>query len=479
MGEAYYEVLNPSRGWAEIRELYTPGRKNEPLERLLKIITQHGVKSVVVEPYVDPHFRSEYSRFYATTFRPHTALTARLHFFTARIASGYANLSKYQSAYRGYSILRPIPSNPVGRTMVTPPPELGPGLAASCAGEEEVHPFGWPLRVTGMPFISSDGQYLRCAHAVQWMVLYHAYLAHGLPRRLPADIHDSSMGGAVVGRQIPSEGLSHAQILNSLQRLELPAGRTLLPHSRSQSRNAGVISLYASLCRYVNSQLPPIVLSPGHARVIVGYRREDGEGSIHDRTVLYVHDDALGPYLPIDDPWQDPIYRWEWAIPPLPARLYLNAERAEEIGQYWIKSIARIESRTPVIDAIHAKRLRFRTYAVRSARFKMAIEGRVSDDIAAEYKRLLLPGYVWVVEGIDNDLLEQRKPCVLGEVIVDTTAENLANPGDPEMPAVLAVHVAGIMFSLRHESVPQEDSANLVHWPTFEPYRSGCPNGDW
>ena len=476
---SYYEVLRPSRGWATIRERYSPGRRNEPLERLLKIVTLHGVKSVVIEPYIDPHFRSEYSRFYATTFRPHTGMTDRLHFFTAKVPSDYTDLSQFQSDYRGYSILRPIPSNPVGRTMLTPPPELGPGLAAICAGEEEVHPFGWPLRVSGMPFISSDGQYLRCAHAVQWMVLYHAYLAHGLPRRLPADIHDASMGGAVVGRQIPSEGLSHAQILNSLQRLELPAGRTFLPQTRNKSRNGAVISLFSSLCRYVNSQLPPIVLSPAHARVVVGYRREEGDGPVHDRTVLYVHDDALGPYLPVKDPWEDPFYRWGWAIPPLPARLYLNAEHAEAIGQFWIQRIARTESRAPILDAIQGGRLRFRTYAIRSASFKMGIEGRVSDDIAAEYKRLLLPGYVWVVEGVDVALLEQRRPCVLGEVIIDTTAENLENPGDPEMPAVLAVHVAGTAFSLRHDDVPEEDSAYMVHWPDFEPYRSGCVNGDW
>src|SRR5918995_1210962 len=72
-----------------------------------------------------------------------------------------------------------------------------------------------------MPFLSQDAEYLRCAHAVLWMVLRHTHLAHGLPRHLTAEVHDAALGGVIVGRQVPSEGLSVQQMLAGATPLEV------------------------------------------------------------------------------------------------------------------------------------------------------------------------------------------------------------------------------------------------------------------
>jgi hypothetical protein len=41
-------VISVPDGWDEIRERYSPRRKNAPLERLIEIATEHEVESVLI-----------------------------------------------------------------------------------------------------------------------------------------------------------------------------------------------------------------------------------------------------------------------------------------------------------------------------------------------------------------------------------------------------------------------------------------------
>lgn len=457
-------------GWDELREKYTPQRRNRPFERIISIAQEHGVRSVLIEPrYVDPHYRSEHSRFYSSTFQRYPSICHRLHFFTQAVPEDLSRLGELQDAYRGYSVIRPVPTSPVGRTMIAPPPSLRDAFL--CLAKDEVHPFGAHLSVEAAPFMSQDEQYLRCAHAAQWMVLYHTYLCHSLPRRLPGDIHDASMGGLVVGRQLPSEGLSAAQMLTGLQALQLSAGQIELPLSREVSKARGITSLYAILCRYVNSQMPPIVISYKHAWVVVGYKKRT-LGSGHDSIVLYRNDDAIGPYIEVLDPWDESHHAhrpWLVAMPPLPARLYLTAERAELIGRFWMEH-AESEG-SALLDAVRGRTLTFRCFAVRSHDFKERLAGRLPDEVARLYREAHLPGYIWVVEVLDRDLMDQRQPSVLGEVIIDATAHHLTWPDDPTIPVVLGFHLLGKAW------IQDPDHLTLyrVGVPDNAPYPSGCP----
>jgi len=63
--------------------------------------------------------------------------------------------------------------------------------------------------------------------------------------------------------------------------LGLSPGLVHLPPDRAENDDAGMLTLGGILCRYVNSQAPPIVISQAHAWVVVGYRRvspESGSG---------------------------------------------------------------------------------------------------------------------------------------------------------------------------------------------------------
>jgi hypothetical protein len=459
-------------GWEQIRQQYAPAGTVKPLERLIEVAMAHGVSTVVVERrYIDADYRSEHSRFYSTTFRRYPSVCHRLHFFTRDVPGDLRDLGELQDHYIGYSVMRPFEQAPVGRTVVAPPPELAG--ATLCLATDEVHLFGWRLTARGVPFTSQDAQYLRCAHSAEWMVLYHAHLVHGLPRRLPSDIHDAAMNGEVVDRQLPSMGLSLGQMLSSLQSFALSPGRLLLPESRDDSKDAGpLLSLPAILCRYVNSQMPPIVVSPEHAWVIVGY---SSDGSGHDGVTLYRHDDSAGPYLEVPDPWGEPLPQhrpWLVALPPLPQKCYLSAERAEALGSLWLRAAAAnaaSAASAPGSEGL-GDDVTVRTYAIKSSDYKQDLAKRsLPDAIAQMYRLASWPKYIWVVEAIDRAKRSNGDPCVLGEVILDATAHHLASATD--ITALLS-------FNLRGSCVlqtPDHREIRRVTVGNWKAYESGCP----
>jgi hypothetical protein len=464
------EVVDVSTddGWEYIHSTYASKANDPPLRRIIEIAKEHGTVSVVVERrYIDADWRNEHAHFYGSTFRRYPSVCHRLHFFAAPIDPDFGNLEDRTDRYRGFSVMRPLPDTPVGRTMIAPPPELAGATVVGAT--EHVNLFGVKLSVTGMPFISQDAQYLRCAHASIWMVLRHASLKYGLPKRLPSDVREAAVGGHVVGRQMPSDGLSVPQMLNALDRLGLPAGRLepAVDAGPDVRPPAGSLTLYGVLCRYVNSDLPPIVVSTCHAWVVVGWDRRASDG--HKRLTLWRHDDARGPYIRVDDPWNEPdeAHReWKFVLPPLMPGMNVDAERAEATGAAWlthaIKQWSTDGNGDPgrAADALDADELAFQTYAVASNDFKVRLRERGVDPALVQlYRTTHLPRYVWVIEAIDRTARDASEPCVLGEVILDSTH---ASPDLRPLPGALCVHVEGIAISVApdHGTVRQVDVTN-------------------
>lgn len=439
-------------GWDQIRHRYT-SHADAPLERIVEIARAHGVESVIVENrYVDSDWRSEHAHFYGTTFRRYPSVAHRLHFFAAKVAADFSNLEAERQAYRGYSVMRPLSGSPVGRTMIQAPPELN--AATVVAGTEHINLFGFDLAVTAMPFISQDAQYLRCAHASIWMVLRHAHLNHGLPKRVPGDVRDAATGGVVVGRQLPSDGLSPSQMLNALDRLGLPSGMLEpVPDPGPGMRPpAGSPTLYGVVCRYVNSDLPPIVVSTSHAWVVVAWERKPSGG--HAKLTLWRHDDARGPYIPVDDPWNEPEpahQPWKFVLTPLMPRMNIDAERAEATGAALLRQAASQWSRNSggpgrAAQALAAGELTFRTYAVASNAYKQRLPQRGLDPALVQmYRTTQMSKYIWVVEAVDTVARSASQPSVLGEVILDSTH---ASPENLALAGALAVHVEGTAASI-------------------------------
>lgn len=468
--------INAPVDYEPLTSFYAPyPHGSGPLNRVFEIAVEHGVRSVVVEyRYIDVDYRDEHSRFYSTTFRRYPSVSHRLHFFTEEVAVDCSNLAELKDAYRGYSVMRPLERGPVGRTMLTPPPELLEDDATVATVTDKVNLLGESFTVDAAPFMSQDAQYLRCAHAATWMVLYHAHLLHGMPRRLPGDIHDAGIGGVVTGKQLPSAGQSVPQMLNGLHQLGMPADRVLLPSERPESKSLGFRSLMAVLCRYVNSQTPPIVVSEQHAWVVVGYKNT-GTGPAHDNIVLYRNDDSVGPYIRVPDPWNEPHRAhspWKLALPPMPRKVYLPAEQAELLGWRWLMRAARTENATEILEAARDSRLTWMAYAIKATDYKEALPTRgMHADVVKAYRYAQMSRYIWVIEAIDRDLRDSRDPCVLGEAIIDATAHQLTDVDDDQDEALSALHVPN--RAMLHP--PDVIGYTNVVYQGFQPYRTSCP----
>lgn len=471
-------------------ELIAPFRPGDPvLGRVYECLQEHGVQDVLVENrYIDVDYRSQHASFYSTTFQRHPTVCLRLHFFNSGVAPDLSNLDDLRAAYRGYMVLRPLTAAPVGRTMLAPPPGLNSMRAAICTSTESIDIFGHRYTITAMPFMSQDMQFSRCAHADLWMIMHHAHLRHGLPRRTPAEIAAATSGGQMIGRQIPSAGLSISQMLSAMVNLRLSPALIRLPESREQSEDAArrgrtaddrdiaaPLGLYDILCRYVRSQTPPIVVGEGHSCVLIGYARAPSAG--HPRLTLIRHDDLRGPYLTVDDPWDDRNFysdedvngtSWLAALPPLVPKIYMSAERAETLGEFWLRAYANeAADDDPLSVSARNGRLRFRTYAIRSTEYKQRCASRLPDDATRLFRLQHWPRYVWIVEAIDRSLRRRQAACVLGEAVIDATGSDLAEPEEWGLLALFAPRSLTVVEPDLHvpEEVPREPTG---------PIRSGC-----
>ncbi len=465
------EIVNVTSlgAWGQLEDYYTSGAGNAPLNRIFTIAKAHGVKSVVIERrYIDLDWRSEHAHFYGHNFQRYPSVCHRLHFFADHVP-GDLNLDGLEDSYRGYSVMRPLPLTPVGRTMIAPPSDLDHGVR--CEAEDRIDLFGWPLKIRAMPFVSQDADYLRCSHAALWMVLYHAHLRHGQKRHLPADIHDASMGGVIVGRQVPSEGLSVHQMLAAGTALGLSPGMPYISKSEHEDRAASALGLRGVVSRYVNSQLPPIITSSTHVWVISGYRRVvSGD---RNRIELWRHDDARGPYLAVADPWnesEEAHRQWRTMITPLLPKVYVSAELAEAAARAWFSLYMKSEFLdAEVADLIGRGLLASRTYVIRSREYKESLKARGMDaGLINLYRFAHWPRYVWVVEAVDRSKRDEGVPDVVGEAIFDATT---ATHHSKLESGVLSLHISD--FVLRTSPDHGDDRRVVLEASGY--YRTGRP----
>ncbi len=380
-----------------------------------------GAQTAIVEyRYLDADYRNEHSRFYSTTFRRYASAAHRLHFFAAPIPPELFSPDHparfHRLGYLGYTVLRPVPAAPIGRTMLAPPPNLSGHV--TCCTRDQVNLLGEPLEITAAPFIAQDAQLSRCAQAALWVTAYYHHLTHGTPRLLPGDIAAAVPAELALSRPVPAEGLSVFQLSAAATRIGLPAlvyKLDDLPPDESLPRIA---------CRYLNSALPVIVAGGGHAFVLVGYRRVD-PGTPQERIHFIRHDDEVGPYQVVENFLLDDYSPWQYLIVPLPAKVYLSGEKAEVLGAARLTTSS-ADSASPTARKLHAAitahEVSFRSTALKSNAFKTGLERRgVPEPVASIYRRMPMSHWIWVVEATDRAARDRGDPCVLAEAIIDAT----------------------------------------------------------
>ena len=216
------------------------------------------------------------------------------------------------------------------------------------------------------------------------------------------------------------------------------------PSSKPKSKLLPAIR--TSLYPYIESEIPVILVmyTPelgGHAVVLIGHgwlekpllcvpiviRRDNKalyiRNTVDWATPFYMHNDNTGPYLPIQDTGKKEEYTLDkvcYAIPLLPADVYMTAEEAEQIS---IRMICNAAGDGFLNNKAHL----VRTYLQERYKFReQVIEGGMVDILKKHYRMQNLPRRMRITEinlqeGSDNP--QEGKAKRIGEVIIDPTGE--------------------------------------------------------
>jgi hypothetical protein len=246
----------------------------------------------------------------------------RLHFFDRRwtlddlkvqLAGAIARPGDHQLAahYLGFSVIRPLPAAPIGRTVL----RTYRGVAERCFAPAElahrVHLAGLTIELQGLPFQQQDQGVAACATTAVWSALTKVLRTDGGRAPTPFAVTVAATDHRVQARAFPAlAGLDLDQMATAIHEFGYQ------PHVFQ--RAGGSDDFFLALTTYLRSGMPVVVRARVldgdlHALTLVGFRERtrdgsDADGDLQigrgDRTKLrsrgierwYAHDDRLGPY---------------------------------------------------------------------------------------------------------------------------------------------------------------------------------------
>ena len=297
---------------------------------------------VIEQPYVDRHYLEEYSAYYFSSLRNGGATTTtRIHLFSEvfdrqklgewirqAAAGGVPTQRGIQDQldrwYLGFMTIRPIPSAPIGRTILRPYEDRPARSYIPAEGGHPVHLMGLALSARGLPFQQQEQAVGACATTALWSALSRVARADGGRAPTPYSITRAATRHYLQNRALPAvSGLELAQLAAAVR--ELGYAPYVLKPGREHTTFA------VSLKCYLRSGIPAVIVldAPGgeyHAVTASGYRLGDDEEPARELRVafaepgpmlpskgisrLYVHDDRFGPYVrmrlaPPLDPHED------------------------------------------------------------------------------------------------------------------------------------------------------------------------------
>lgn len=413
-------------------------------QRVLEVARRNRCQTVVVESrYVDADYRSDFSEFWSKRFDSIPPFARRVHFFRSKISEEtlYRLNSRQKGSYLGYSVLRPGPHQDgrVGRTVISPPPQLRHATLATIT--DEVSFFGNRLSVRGVPFLEQDGEFLRCAHAAIWGCHYSAHRRDLVGRKLTAELVELAPRVLSAERALPSPGMTLEQIQAVFDATGQPALLYMLNHLPTvpgvdkpppalgpdgKVLPAGLwdTRIFSVICRYINSGFPVMVMNARHGFNLVGWFWDQ------EQIKFVACDDQRGPYEVVDSPFTDVRAPWLAIMVPLPPKVYLSGEMAEAWGHETLRAFGlppapKSWQKVQKLLATSPKGISLRTFLRNSRDYKSGlIRQQRDEDVVRALRLARLPHYVWVVEAHDRELREKGLPSVIAEVVFDPNSSD-------------------------------------------------------
>ncbi len=491
------ELLDRPDAWTFLAQALG-GDGSDVVRNTLRHLSILGVKSYVLEEkYIDRDYSADYLYFYARTFRAHDRHCKRVHFFSADISrllrrplstdrlrriKGFAS-----TTYCGFCVVRPLPTAPIGRTVLKGRVRSGFDMDAivTCRADVDVNLLGIDLQVTGASFLQQDARVGACAQVAIWAGMRHMHARYKYNWVSVADI------------------TRFATPTTETESISLPAGSDFLTSERMIRgiSEAG----YQPLCfrgrdidrailPYVESGIPVILGlniggAVGHAVTVIGrvFARQDtpSDNAIDYVPAYIVHDDQGGPYmwLPMDGgasrrfSFVDDTTKRDtldgtielnvrshavFAVALMPTRVFSTAAAAEHSAWNRIDSILRgmagirqlldereLTVNVRLLDELQAAhgvgQIVLRTYLTSAAGYRRhLVGGSASNDLKDAVLDLHLPHFTWITEISTIDSYNQASPGlrrIYGHAVLDATSTGKGGDG------LLLLHLPGLLVT--------------------------------
>jgi hypothetical protein len=245
-----------------------------------------SAKTIVVEsPYVDRHWLEEYAGYYATLLVPPSPHATRLHFFDqvwtiddfkAQLALAVRRRSSEDigNHYLGFAVIRPIPTAPIGRTVLKPYARIAARCFEPAELSHRVHVAGLTISFNGLPFQQQDRGVAACATTAIWSALTKVIRSDGGRAPTPFAVTVAATDHRHSARTFPAlAGLDLEQMTAAIHRFGYQ------PHV-FQHVDDDWDDFLLALKVYLRSGLPVVVrarVQDGdlHALTLVGFRECD------------------------------------------------------------------------------------------------------------------------------------------------------------------------------------------------------------
>jgi hypothetical protein len=490
-------------GWVDLeKRLATNQSRPSITSNLTKHLKALNAQAVLVQTgYLDRDFTEAYSAYYATLFKRHSKLCERLLFFSNDLQTlpssdeprslAVALETIGRQHYLGQVVLRPIHEAPVAQVVLRPPPApAGYEQHLLVRSEHRSHVLGAEFAMNATAMTQQDQRIGACAQATIWGALRHIHLRHRGPWLSMVGVSDAALRqvDATVSQMIPtgSEFLSLNGMVSALR----SAGRKpLLYHSDNNGHPVAwtAVRPHDVINRYVDSGIPVIVglrfpnTSIGHAVLATGQIFSQTPisplPSKPTRAVFceafLVNDDQLGtnlqmplrPNSVIAETHYDVAGNVGFLLIPLPEKVFLPAEKAEELAWDILNGYARVWQQFAQANSghmgtsvalgnsfcgeINSNTVLARTYLTYGWKYQQRV---LRNNHTAEFQRIArstdLPRFVWVTEF--GTLTSFGKPDrfkrrIYAHCVVDATAKNMG------ADSRLIFHAPGVALHHTHD----------------------------
>lgn len=286
-----------------------------------------GARHFVLEDaYFDNDFLAEFAAYYSTSARGYKNFCKRVHFFSdgfsdelllKAMGGDEESHKRLQELYLGFSVIRPIPVTPIGRTVLKWFENRRATVRVTTPSRPyTVHICGLPLSVVGLAWQQQDAAVAACATVGLWTILHSS--AFDDSHFIPTTVEITRAAEGFGARPFPSPGLTLEQMQEAIKKLRLaPILSTGSRQIKGTNKPAFDREEFASICSsFIRSGYPvllgcdlqvrdpagQLVSVGGHAVCAVGMRETDKSGTgpsvipqDAEVTTFYIHDDNIGP----------------------------------------------------------------------------------------------------------------------------------------------------------------------------------------